>query len=131
MTHIAISPRRAVLMFVVLPIAFFGAIALLVPQTRVHFSSEHKAGIASIANRLCSSVATDPCPIEWAGKHKWFGVLPRKGVLSVATLSQLRSALPNPEWSESKTTEEHVFTNGKYSVAYGLASGRITITSED
>jgi hypothetical protein len=128
-TAINLSSKRAILTLIALPVAFFAAVMLFSSQPKHSFSQVHKGEIELIAKRICSVAATSACPIEWSGKHKWFGNLPRQGLLSVASVESLSKALPEPEWSVSVSPQEHQFTNGRYIVSYIKQSGSIVISS--
>ena len=128
MKHSVVTIRRGILMLVALPAIFFTTIALL-PRQELDFSEVHKSNIKQIAAQICKSEKVDPCPLRLDGKHKWFGTLPPQGVQSVASIENLRNALPLPEWSATVTPKEYELTNGKYTVTYVRASGSIVITT--
>ena len=112
-------------------LAILLAIVLFGSPIKNEFSELHKSNIAALAARICSVGGAQPCSITWSGKHKWFGKLAPQGVLSVASYTQLKVALPEPEWSESSASEHREFTNGSYTVSYHLKSGTISITSAE
>ena len=107
------------------------AIALYGSPMRYQFSEQHKSNIAGLATRICSAGGVQPCPVTWSGKHKWFGNLLPQGPVGVASYSQLKVALPAPEWSETSSSEHREFTNGSYTVSYHVKSGTISITSAE
>lgn len=130
-TAIHFPVKRALLMSGAIVLVLVAALLLVNRRGAYRFSIEEKVNISALANRICKAAAAASCPIEWGGTQQGFGTLAKRGTNPVATLEQIRSALASsmPKWSEAVTSDSHVFTNGRYSVAYSLGNGNIVITS--
>jgi hypothetical protein len=108
--------------------AFFvgaSAVSSALSQTRADISPEHRANITAISERICTAAQVKPCRMVWFGKNK--AALP-SDVLERMGRAEWFAALPMSEWTVRDSVQSRQFSNGRYTVVYGLPHGHIVIS---
>lgn len=109
---------RATVIFLPLVAAVVATVALARSKPTDRLSTEDKANISSIAQRVCKASRAERCPVDWSTHDGKTGAVVSLPGQPVASMAEVQTMLAPDKWEPTWTKSGWLLLSDRYEIEY-------------